>query len=437
MKPGRIAASVLAGGLVLGVSACAGGGAETPAPAESGSGVVGEPTKLVFWHGMTGPDGPAVQQNIEAFNASQSEVVVEAVVMPWDVLYDKLLTSVTSADGPQIIAMSASSLPQYAGKGALGSTEDFYADTTYMDTSVIAPAAVDASAFDGVRYGVPLNIATMMMYWNKDMFRAAGLDPEKPPATWDDFASMAQKLTVDENNDGKPEQYAIALGDHETVPMFQPLMWNNGGGVVSDDGTKSILGSPESIEALEYWTSLVRDQKISPIGLSGADADKLFQTQKAAIEIVGPWMTTGFDEAGINYGLAPAMAGPAGQVTLADAVEMTLNAKNTDAQNVAAYKFFAYWNSVEGQTTWANGSGFPSLRSDIPEGDLTNKYSAIFGAKEILGNSKVYLAGVPNAGTITDSIFYPALQRVLNGDGSVKDVFTEASAAVQAEIDKG
>ncbi len=431
----RVGAPAVAVGVVLALGACAGQG--TSGSSEGDGATAGGTTTLTFWHGMTGPDGPAVQQVIDAFNASQDEIKVEAEPMPWDVLYQKVLTSVSTPNGPDIIAMSSSNVPQYAGKGALATTDDFYASSTYMDTSPIADTAIGASVFQGANYGVPFNISTMMLYWNKDLFAAAGLDPEVPPATWDEFEAMAEKLTIDENGDGKPEQYAIAMADSATIPTYQPLLWNNGGGVVNAEGTTSIVDSPESIEALEYWVSLLRDKKVSPIGLAGADADKLFQTEKAAMEIVGPWMTTGFEEAGIDFGLARPFAGPTGQDTLADVVSLTLNANVTDAEKDAAYTFFAYWNSVEGQTTWANGSGFPALRTDIPAADLTNKYSSIFGSAELLDNSQVYLAGVPNAGTITDSIFYPALQRVLNGDGTVPEVFGQASKDIQAAIDKG
>ncbi|MEA4944678.1 MAG: ABC transporter substrate-binding protein [Propionicimonas sp.] len=445
MRITRWARVVAVGALALGLVACAGQGtpqqsgsteptggtSAQPQPSSSG------PITLQFWHGMTGPDGPAVQQVIDDFNASQSEIVIKPNIMPWDQLYQKLLTSVTSADGPQIIAMDASRVPQYAGTGALATTDDFFADTTYVDTSVLPAAAVNASKFKGTNYGIPFNLAPMMLYYNKDLFSAAGLDPEKPPTTWDEFTQMAAKLTVDQNGDGKPEQYAIALADHETVPMYQPFMWNNGGGVVSEDGTTSIVAEPASLEALDFWVKQVRDNKVSPIGLAGADADKLFQTGKAAMEIVGPWMTNGFTEAGINFGLARPFAGPTGQDTLMNVVTFTLNAKITDEQRKAAYTFFSYWNSVDSQVTWADGSGFPPSRTDIPADKLKNQYSATFGQKELLDNSRVLLAGVPNAGTITDEIFYPALQKVLNGKGSVEEVFQAASKDIQAQIDKG
>jgi multiple sugar transport system substrate-binding protein len=390
---------------------------------------------LDFWNGFTGPDGPALQQVVDDFNASQDRVTVKTNIMPWDTLYQKVLTAAAGKDGPDIVAMSATRLPQYVSEGLFQSVDDFYEDAEH-EADALAPAAVDASMFEGANYGVPVNLATMLMYYNKDLFTAAGLDPEAPPTTWDEFAAMVPKLTVDDNGDGKPEQYAIALADHETVPMYPTMLWNTGGGIVDEDGTESLLGTDESLEALNFWVDLVREQKASPVGLTGADADKLFQTGKAAIEIVGPWMTTGFDEAGLNYGLAPAFAGPADSVTLADVVSMAVPAKADETTKQAAYEFFAYWNSKEGQITWANGSGFPPTRSDVA-GDITESpYPAIFGAPDVTENARVLMPGVAAGGTIMENVFTPALQRALNGEGSVDDIFTEASEQVQAELDK-
>ncbi|HWS51844.1 MAG TPA: ABC transporter substrate-binding protein [Microbacterium sp.] len=390
---------------------------------------------LDFWNGFTGPDGPALQQVVDDFNASQDEIEVKTNIMPWDTLYQKVLTSVAGSNGPDIIAMSATRLPQFADEGLFMPVDDFYEDPEH-DTDALTESAIEASMFDGANYGVPVNFTPMLMYYNKDLFQAAGLDPEAPPTTWDELAAMVPKLTVDENGDGKPEQYAMALGDHETVPIFPSLLWGTGGGVVSEDGTTSTLGDPESIEALEFWVSLVKDQQASPIGLNGADADKLFQTGKAAIEIVGPWMTTGFDEAGLNYGLAKPPTGPTADATLADVVSMGLPSNASDEAKDAAYQFFAYWNSVEGQTTWSNGSGFPPTRSDVADKVTESPYPVVFGDPAITETARVLLPGVAAGGPILQNVFTPALQRALNGEGTVEEIFTAASAEVQAELDK-
>ena len=390
---------------------------------------------LDFWNGFTGPDGPALQQVVDDFNASQDDIEVKTNIMPWDTLYQKVLTSVASDGGPDIIAMSASRMPQFADEGLFMPVDDYY-ENADNDSAALAEAAVEASIYDGQNYGVPVNYAPMMMYYNKDLFTAAGLDPEAPPTTWDEFAAMVPQLSKDENGDGKPEQYAIALADHETVPIFPSLLWGTGGGIVSEDGTTSTLGDPETIEALEFWVSLVTEQQASPIGLSGADADKLFQTSKAAIEIVGPWMTTGFDEAGLNYGLAKPFAGPSDDAVLADVVSMGVPSNASEDVKNAAYEFFAFWNSPEGQITWANGSGFPPTRADVADQVTESPYPAIFGAPEVAESARVLMPGIAAGGPILETVFTPALQRALNGEGTVSDIFTEASAQVQAELDK-
>ncbi|MGP3534986.1 ABC transporter substrate-binding protein [Microbacterium sp. RD1] len=416
--------------VALALSGCAGQGS-------GGGGDTNADGKIVldFWNGFTGPDGPALEQVIADFNASQDEIEVKANIMPWDTLYQKVLTSVAAKDGPDIIAMSAARMPQFADEGLFLPLDDYYDDAAH-DTAALAPAAVEASIYDGKNYGVPVNFTPMMMYYNKDLFSAAGLDPEAPPTTWDEFAAMVPQLTVDENGDGKPEQYAIALGDHETVPIFPSLLWGTGGSIVSDDGATSTLGDPESIEALDFWVSLVRDQKASPIGLNGADADKLFQTGKAAIEIVGPWMTTGFDEAGLNFGLAKPFAGPGGENVLADVVAMGLPSNASDDVKNAAYEFFAYWNSAEGQITWSSGSGFPPTRADVADQVTESPYPAIFGAADVVDSAQVLLPGIAAGGPILETVFTPALQRALNGEGTVEEIFTAASDQVQAELDK-
>jgi multiple sugar transport system substrate-binding protein len=413
----------------LALTGCAGQGQQK----DQGSSKSGGRVTVTFWNGFTGPDRAALEDLVKKYNASQSKVTVNMEISPWDVFYQKLLPSIGAGKGPDLMAMDSVQLPQYASRGVLRPMDSFYSDSK-NETDKLVKAAVDATNWQGKRYGVPMNFTTLLLYWNKQMFKDAGVDPNTPPKTWDDFQADAKKLTQDTNNDGKPEQYGIALADHATVAMWPILFWGNGGGVVSDDGKKSMLGDPKTIQAMQSWGDLVRNQHISPVGLGGADADKLFQTKKAAMEIVGPWMTTGFRDAGIDFGLAAPPAGPAGPVTLGTSVSFAVNAKTSDAKAQAAQDFIKFWNTKDSQKSWALGSGFPPNRTDISATDLKdNPYVVSFG--EPAGTSKFYLANVKEYTKVNDTVFTPALQKVLSGQGTAQDLFPKASAELQQVLD--
>jgi len=414
---------------LLAVTACAGQGQQQDDDSDSSGGKV----TLAFWNGFTGPDRAAVEGLVKQYNDSQDKVEIKMQISPWDVFFQKLLPSIAAGKGPDLMAMDSVQLPQYASRGVLAPLDDWYDDPA-NESDQLVQSAVDATEWQGKSYGVPMNFTTLLMYWNKDMFKAAGLDPNSPPKDWAQFQDYAKKLTKDSNGDGKPEQYGLSIADHETIAMWPILFWGNGGGVVSDDGKTAMLDDPKTIQAMDEWGRLVREDHIAPIGLAGADADKLFQSKKAAMEIVGPWMTSGFEDAGIDFGLAPPPAGPAGQVTLGTSVSFAVNAKTSDSKREAARDFIAFWNSHDSQVYWAVNSGFPPNRVDIKPDEISkNPYVAAFG--QPADTSKFYLAQVKEFTKVNDDLFVPALQKVLNGKGSAEQLFPAADKDIQATLD--
>jgi multiple sugar transport system substrate-binding protein len=275
-----------------------------------------------------------------------------------------------------------------------------------------------------------MNFTTLLLYWNKDMFKQAGLD--SPPKDWDEWAADAKKLTKDENGDGKPEQYGLALADHETIPMWPILIWGNGGDVVTSDLDVK-LDDPQTVQAVEQWADLVRNDHISPIGLGGADADKLFQSKKAAMEVVGPWMTSGFKDAGIDFGLSMVPAGPAKQVTLGTSVMFALSSKIDDDTKKAAMQFISFWQQKDSQITWATGSGFPPDRTDITPDELSaNPYVAEFG--KYADKSQFYLTGVKDVTKVDADNFQPTIQKIENGKGSPQPLLSDASDRIESIV---
>ncbi len=117
-----------------------------------------------------------LEQLVEEFNESQDSVTIEMEISPWDQFFQRLLPSLASDEGPDLVAMDTAQLPQYVARGAFRPLDDYYEDPS-TESDTLVQAAVDATKWDGVAYGVPMNFTTLLLYWNKDLFEAAGLDP--------------------------------------------------------------------------------------------------------------------------------------------------------------------------------------------------------------------------------------------------------------------
>lgn len=329
-------------------------GCSTPAASDG-------PIELEFWHGYTEADGKVLDQLVADFNASQDEIEITPVTKPWATLLDTVLPALSADEGPELLALPVEHIPVYAERGALHPLDSWY------DASASAAAlneqAVATGTVSGERYAVPLSFTPLSMFYNQALFDAAGVEV---PTTWDEWVETAKALTIDANGDGTPEQYGLALQDHQTVGngVWMSLLKSGGGDVVTADG-EVVVDSPENAETLEFWADALATDKISPTGLTGVDGDGLFSAGKAAMTFGGPWMASVSEGAGIDYGIAALPAGPDGIAASALAVDVTVTSQATDAEKAAAETFFTWFYSQENMVTWSLASGWPPLTTDV------------------------------------------------------------------------
>jgi multiple sugar transport system substrate-binding protein len=419
----RIAATLVAVTTVaLGLTACGSGG----------GGSASGPVTLTFWNGLTGPDGASVKHLVHAFNASHPDIQVSMDVMPWDVLYQKLLPAFGAHKGPDLIGIDSNEIPVYASKGVLQPIDKIFGEG--VDKSSIVAPALQAGTYDGKTYGVPIENTPVLLYYNKKMFAAAGLDPNKPPTTWAEWAADAKKLTKGSGPGGKPTQYGLALGVHDTIEVLPILMWEADGGILSSDGKRVLVDNAGSKQAVNYWAKLVADDHISPVGLSGADADELISSGKAAMEVNGPWATTGYKQAGIDYGLAPVPTGPNGQsITLGNTTSLALNSNDDAGKMKALATFYRYWTSNSSQTYFALHTGFPPLTTTVPASALaSNPDVQAFEAQA--GNARSLAPGQPNFDAIENDVFDPTMEKILNDPGDADSDLAAAAQQIQAQL---
>lgn len=324
--------------------------------------------------------------------------------------------------------MPAERMPVYADRGAFADLSDFYASAD-SNTADLVSQAVDMVKVGGTPYGVPTGFVPLAMFYNKALFASAGIT--EAPTTWDAWVADAKKLTVDENGDGTPEQYGVAIPDHATVAngLWPSLLLSGGGQIV--DGDKAVIDSPENAKTIQYWTDAITKDKISPTGLDGIAADQLFSSGKAAMHVGGPWMASIAKDNNIDYGIAAIPAGPAEQAASAIGVAMGITESADDAQRAGAEAFFTYFFQKDVATQWSLASGWPPLRTDIPLSDVSSN-PVVAALSEIAPTGRALLPGVVNSTDVISDIDELTQKSVAGGD--VSELLSTAQSKIQQAI---
>ena len=416
----HIAVVALAAAAAISLAGCAG------SPGSSSNAHV----DLTFWHGYTEADGKVLDKIVKDFNASQSKVTITTQTKTWAVIDDTMLPALSAKKGPDIVAMTSDRLPVYAEKKALVDLSDFYAKDS-SNTGKLKEQAVAMETVDGKEYGVPSGFVPLSVIYDKKLFADAGISSF--PTTWDEWVADAKKLTKDTNGDGTPEQYGLVLPDHQTVGngIWPSLFAGNGGSITNAAGTKSTIDSAANKETLEYWSKAVRDDKISPTGVDGIAADKLFTAGKTAMEIGGPWMAGVAQASKIDYGIAAIPAGPKAQVASAIGISLGVTAQTDDPKRAAAEQFLSYFNEKTVAAKWALGSGWPPLRTDVTAADV-DANPTVATLTGLPGKTVPLLPGVVDSGDVLTAIDTATQKSMAGGDPAA--LLATADSTIQSAL---
>lgn len=179
--------------LMLVISAC-GTKAETSSPASGAQAeaAAAETTQLTWWHSMSGAGEKAINQLASDFNASHPDIQVKPIYQgKYDESLNKLKASMGSDSGPDIIQVYEIGSKFMIDSGMITPVQQFI-DKDQFDLSQLEPNIIRYYTIDGKLNAMPFNTSNPILYYNKDMFKAAGLDPENPPKTYEEFEQAAK-----------------------------------------------------------------------------------------------------------------------------------------------------------------------------------------------------------------------------------------------------
>ena len=166
-------------------------------------------------------------------------------VADWDAYWDKLQTGLAGGAAPDVFAMDGPLGPDYQSRDVLLDLTPFIEAENYDLGQLDDNAVKDFTTKDGVVFGLPRDLNVVALYYNKDMFDAAGIAYPDDTWTWDKLVEVGKQLTKDTDGDGTIDQWGIYTETTDMENAWSSFVWQAGGDILTEDGTKSALDKPE------------------------------------------------------------------------------------------------------------------------------------------------------------------------------------------------
>ncbi|MTI44893.1 carbohydrate ABC transporter substrate-binding protein (CUT1 family) [Roseibium hamelinense] len=296
-------------------------------------------------------------------------------------------------------------------------------------------AFMENSQTDGKTYGIPFQRSTPVLYWNKEAFKEAGLDPDVAPATWDEMVEFGKKLTKKDDS-GNVTQWGVRIPS-SGFPywLFQGLAIENGVILANSEGNQTNFDDPKAVEALQYLVDLSTKYEVMAPGIIewGATPKAFFEGQTAMM-----WTSTGNltnvrDNAPFEFGVAMLpekvqRGAPTG------GGNFYLFKGGSDEQNQAAVDFVKWITAPEQSAKWTMATGYVAPRPETWETETMKQYvegfPAVLVARDQLQYAKAELSTYQNQ-RVT-GIFNDALAAAITGTKTPEEALKEAQQQADA-----
>jgi len=288
----------------------------------------------------------------------------------------KVLTAVRGGNPPQlsvILAVDMFTLIEEDAIVAFDDLTDADADRAWIDG--FYPAFMENSQTGGKTYGIPFQRSTPVLYWNKEAFEEAGLDPEQPPATWEEMVSFGKKLTKKDAS-GNVTQWGVRIPS-SGFPywLFQGLSTQNDAFLMNADGNETYFDDPKVIEAVQYLVDLSTKHEVMAPGIIewGTTPKAFFERETAMM-----WTTTGNltnvrANAPFAFGVAMLPANKRRGAPTGGG-NFYVFKDSSDEQKTASLEFIKWITAPEQAAKWTIATGYVAPRPDAWETPAMKEY---------------------------------------------------------------
>ncbi len=232
--------------------------------------------KITYWRALTGAAGDAQDELVKRFNESQKTIAVDVQFQgTYAEVVQKMQAALAAGQVPDLVLLDSPFVALFAKDGVLVPLGGMAKDSAKgMDLKRFIPGLLADGYYNNELYALPFMRSTPLLYFNRDMFKAAGL-PDRVPETWTEFKDFSAKLTK-VGADGKPTQQGVSFTMSTTTAHWylQGAIYAFGG-EVTDDKFNVLLTKPEAKAAAQLWQDMVFKDKIAMAGVDDAQKDFL------------------------------------------------------------------------------------------------------------------------------------------------------------------
>ncbi|GAA2870991.1 ABC transporter substrate-binding protein [Nonomuraea rubra] len=367
-------------------------------------------------------DQPSSEKIIAAFQQANPKVKVKLEITPWEQYWTKLQTAASGGATPDVFWMNSLNVRMYAKGGIIAPVEESKA-------TGLPGAVVDGYRYDGKLYALPHHVSIPALWYNKQLFEEAGVEPPTADWTWDDVKAAAKKLT-----DPGKQQFGILAPMLNQVGYYNTML-QAGGQVISPDGKQSGFGDPASVQGLEFWTGLI-EEKSAPAAEVYGDTDpiQLFQSGKYGMFYGGIWFASTYwadPQFRERIDVAPLPKGPAKEAVILLGLANAVSAKTAHPKEAAAFAEFIA--SEQAQKIISDSAGGAlSLRPGTQDGWF--KAFPSFHLKETYDASMPH--GVPYPVSLNTAQWQEAETRLLADAWAGKRPVADAAKEIAVQMNE-
>jgi multiple sugar transport system substrate-binding protein len=375
----------------------------------------GPAISLAYWNGFTGGDGPAMKALVKQFNAEDKKITIKPNTIEWADFYQRLPAAAKAGKGPDVGAMHLDQLASNAARRVIVPLDDL-AKSLKLEESDFTSQVWGPGIYQGKRYGIPLDVHCLAMYYNKDHFQKAGItEAPKDAASFDEALQKLQKAGYKQPF-WMPNLWPAHL-------MFLSLLWQNGGEPYAEDGSKATYDDEAGVKALTWMVDQIK-KGYSPASVDQDSQYLAFKNGKVSITWDGIWQINDLDASGLNYGIEPIPTIGDQPAVWANSHHFFLTDQAAQDENRAnAAKTFIGWMS-EQSAAWSKAGMIPARNSAREEAAFTG--SKQFVLNDYLDNVH-FLPPVPGLGDVQPQTLEIAVNEAILQKSSPQEALSKAA----------